>query len=139
VRNDGSLWAWGALPNSDGRSYSLCKEPMPVAGNHRWTKAAPSSGGSAAIRSGSTLWIGMLFSYGLNSWGFKTRDGWVELSDRKDWIAVTVSGDTVLALTADGRLWNWGFRSWEKPVIQSVLVYSRWPQLVANLGNDKTK
>ena len=139
VGNDGSLWAWGALPRSDGRSYSLCKEPMPAAGNHHWTKAAPSFGGSAAIRSDGTLWIGMLFSHGLNSWGFRTRDGCVELSDRKDWIAVTVSGDTVLALTADGRLWNWGFQPGENPVIQSLLIHSRWPRLVADLGNAETK
>ncbi len=81
----------------------------------------------------------MLFSHGLNSWGFKTRDGWVELSDRRDWIDVTVSGDTVLALTADGCLWNWGFRLGENPVIQSLLIHSRWPRLVADLGNAKTK
>ena len=136
---DGRLWVWGVLPNSDGRSYSLCKEPLPAAGNHRWTKAAPSFGGSAAIRTDGTLWIGLLFSYGLNSWGFKTRDGWVELSDRRDWIAATVSGDTVLALTADGRLWNWGFQPGENPVIQSFLIHSRWPRLVADLGNAKTK
>jgi hypothetical protein len=75
-------------------------------------------------------------------WRFRSGPGreWddlIKLSERSNWIAVAVAGETVLALSADGRLWEWGNPLDELPAKYRFLSYSRWPRLIADLGTAK--
>ena len=61
----------------------------------------------------------------------------IKLSERSDWIAAAIAGQTVLALSADGRLWEWGRPLDEPQGKRRFLSYSRWPKLIADLGTAK--
>jgi hypothetical protein len=138
LQHDGSLWAWGQVPNQTG-SYDPVREPTRVRVALSWKAVAPSFGGTAGISPDGTLWM---WPAADTWWRFRRSSGrqgddLIKLSDRSDWIATAIAGQTVLALSADGRLWEWGRPLDEPQGKRRFLSYSRWPRLIADLGTAK--
>ncbi len=101
-----------------------------------WKTVAPSFGGTVAISPDGTLWM---WPAADTWWRFRrsSRRQWddlIRLSERSNWVATAIAGQTVLALSADGRLWEWGNPPDEPPANRRFLSYSRWPRLIADLG-----
>ena len=141
LQNDGSLWVWGQVPHPPTGSYVLAWEPVRVGGALSLKPVAPSFGGAAGISSDGTLWM-WAAADAWRPWPFPSspggqRDDLTKMSERSNWIAVAVAGQTVLALSADGRLWEWGRPLDEPPGKRRFLSYSRWPRLLADLGTAK--
>ena len=140
LKDDGSLWAWGQVPDAQTRSYDVAREPVRVGGAFNWKTVAPSFGGTAGISSDGSLWMWAAGDT-WRPWQFRRsprgRDDLIKISERPDWIAVAVAGEQVLALSADGRLWEWGDPVDEPPARGRFLSYSRWPKLIADLGTAK--
>jgi alpha-tubulin suppressor-like RCC1 family protein len=140
LQKDGSLWAWGQVPNARTRSYDSVREPVRVGGALNWKTVAPSFGGTAGISSDGTLWMWVAADTWC-PWRFrrtgKPRDDLIKISERSNWIAAAVAGQTVLALSADGRLWEWGRPLDEQSDQRRFLSYSRRPRLIADLGTAK--
>ncbi len=135
LQHDGSLWAWGQVPNQTG-SYDPVREPTRVRVALSWKTVAPSFGGTVAISPDGTLWM---WPAADTWWRFRrsSRRQWddlIRLSERSNWVATAIAGQTVLALSADGRLWEWGNPPDEPPANRRFLSYSRWPRLIADLG-----
>jgi len=114
-----------------------------VGGASKWKTVAPSFGGTAGISSDGTLWM---WSAGDTwcPWQFRRspggrRDDLIKISERSNWIAVAVEGQTVLALSADGSLWEWGRPLDEPPGKRRFLSYSRRPRLIADLGQANSR
>jgi alpha-tubulin suppressor-like RCC1 family protein len=145
IQRDGGLWAWGRIPVAAARTWVPVKEPMRVGGESDWKTAAPSFGGTAGIRADGSLGMWET-SYTWLTWHFgKARaeqsSGLTKLSERSDWIAVASASQTmtILALSADGRLWTWGWPLDEPLARRRLLCYSRLPRLVTNLRDGETR
>jgi alpha-tubulin suppressor-like RCC1 family protein len=139
-QTDGSLWAWGQVPNSQTR-YDPVIEPTRVSEALNWTTLSPSFGGTAGISPDGSLWMWATADT-WRPWRFLRSSGrqgdLIKLSDRSNWIATAIKGEKVVALSADGRLWEWGYPLDEPPPKYPLLSYSRWPKLIADLGTAKS-
>jgi alpha-tubulin suppressor-like RCC1 family protein len=143
TQRDGRLWACGQVPVAGARSYITVREPMHVGGDTQWKALAPGFGNTAGIQADGTLWMWQ-DSYTRPTWRLgasrsRRVDGLAKISERSDWIAVAVSSDTVLGLSADGRLWSWGRPLNEPWTTRRFLCYSRRPELIADLARAVAK
>ena len=145
-QTDGSLWAWGQVPNFRIR-YDPVIEPARIGSASNWKTVAPSFGGTTGISPNGTLWM-WATAYTWRPWLFLRKsdtqgnnviqlDDVIQLSNRSNWVATAIVGETALALSADGRLWGWGQPLDEPPSERRFLSYSRWPRLIADLGTGK--
>ena len=140
-QNDGSLWAWRQVLDAQTGTYDLAREPVRVGGASRWKTVAPSFGGTTGISPDGILWMWATADT-WRPWRFRRssgtqRDDVIRLSERSNWVATAIAGETVLALSADGCLWEWGNPLDERPGKRRFLCYSRRPRLIADLGTAK--
>jgi alpha-tubulin suppressor-like RCC1 family protein len=141
LQNDGSLWAWGHGPGFLMLFHDPVREPVRVGGALNWKTVAPSLGGTTGISPNGTLWM-WATAYTWRPWLFLRNsetqgDDVIQLSNRSNWVATAIVGETVVALSADGGLWELGRPLDKPPGKRRFLAYSRWPRLIADLGTAK--
>jgi|GEM_PF-1698453 len=114
IRSDGSLWAWGYNPYGqvgNGESGNQLREPVRVLGDHEW--AMVSAGGVHVL---AVTREGHLYSWGGGPNGqlgqgaevqFLAEPGLVDST--REWISISAGFEFSTGVTADGKLWSWGF------------------------------
>ena len=113
VRNDGTLWAWGANEYGQlgiGTTNSII-EPVQVGNDANWLTVSEGAGAlhSLAIRDDGTLW-----AWGDNRFGQlglgHTNDVLdpVQMGTNANWESVAAGWRHSMALRTDGTLWAWG-------------------------------
>lgn len=122
IKNDGSVWAWGANNQGqvgDGTLTSRSKPVQVASGN--FIAVAATADSSAALKSDGSIWV----------WGgHNTINGTavgaplqpVQLAT--GFTALTAARDYFIALKADGSVWTWGLDQFaqSQPVCAAVIV-----------------
>jgi alpha-tubulin suppressor-like RCC1 family protein len=110
LRQDGTLWLWGANRNGQlgQRSPATSLSPLQL-GTATWRSVAVGTRHTVAVRADSTLWAwgdnaqGQL---GDGTYGARAVPG--QVGSRHDWVRVGAGAQHSLAIRADGTLWAWG-------------------------------
>jgi alpha-tubulin suppressor-like RCC1 family protein len=112
VRQDGSLWSWGANSGRLGDGTIAAKSsPVSVVGGFTdWCAASAGNGHSLGVRSNGSLW-----SWGCNSFG-QLGDGTTTsrlspvsvVGGFADWCAASAGEAHSLGVRSNGSLWSWG-------------------------------
>lgn len=114
VRQNGTLWAWGA-GNAIGNGSSMTcsrSSPVSVAGGFTdWCQASIGSNQAAAVRQNGTIWM-----WGSNNGG-RLGDGTTVdrcspvsvIGGFTDWCQVSTGGASTSAIRQNGTLWSWGY------------------------------
>lgn len=102
LRNDGTIWEWGAT------FYLWGAGPVQVGSGRDWVSIGAAPNYAVAIRRDGTLW-----AWGRN--GANTLSGvqlnltnLVQVGTENDWSAVEAGWNSMYALRRDGTLWVWG-------------------------------
>jgi len=125
IREDGTLWAWGANEFGElgtgwigpGRSWErFTTIPFEVQRGTTWAYVSTTIGGhhahTAAIREDGSLWVwgggqpGHHPILGLGGWENQLSPA--RLGTDYDWVSVSVVGTNTMAIREDGSLWAWG-------------------------------
>jgi alpha-tubulin suppressor-like RCC1 family protein len=111
IKNDGTLWAWGA--NSfgmlgDGTTITR-KSPVQIGTDTNWSKISAGTVNTLAIKNDGTLW-----AWGRNNSG-QLGDGTIinklvptQIGVDSDWKEISVGQLHCIALKSNGTLWAWG-------------------------------
>jgi alpha-tubulin suppressor-like RCC1 family protein len=114
VRQNGTLWAWGANGSGrlgDGTTVDQSSPVSVVGGFTDWCQVSAGSAHTAAVRQNGTLW----------AWGcgYRGRLGDGTTTDKSspvsvvggftDWCQVSAGGTMNAAVRQNGTLWAWGF------------------------------
>jgi len=114
VRNDGSVWSWGAgesgqLGDGNGGIGFMNSTPQQVAGLGGVTQVAEGRGFVLALKSDGTVW-----AWGSNNQG-QLGDGTttdrtrpVQVSGLSNVVEIAAGDFYAVARKADGTIWNWG-------------------------------
>lgn len=111
LKNDGSLWAWGAnhLGQLGIGGNSATNRPTQVGNDSDWVSVAAGDEHSVGVRSDGSLW-----SWGNNSSGqlgtgtTTSANQPVQVGTRRDWIMASAGRSHTMAIRRDGTLWAWG-------------------------------
>jgi trimeric autotransporter adhesin len=116
IKNDGTLWIWGAGSSGMGGTNSTASKLTPVttfAGGNDWKQVTCGGSHTAAIKTDGTLWV-----WGLGVTGkLGTLDTQNKLTPvttfagGNDWRQVVCGGQYTAAIKTDGTLWCWGNNS----------------------------
>ncbi|HEX9092974.1 MAG TPA: hypothetical protein VF902_03240, partial [Coriobacteriia bacterium] len=115
VKQDGSLWTWGA--NFSGQlglgsgAPTVSPSPSRVGTGTDWTMAVGANQTSVALRRDGTLWTWGADAYGQLGDGLpwnqdSNAPGQVETDS--DWVSIGCGGNHVVAVKRAGTLWAWG-------------------------------
>lgn len=138
VRDDGTLWAWGAmLHNYVGRNAIKGR----IGSETNWVAVTCANDAAGdlkvvALKTDGSLW----------RWDFSLRQRSdpaaakpVRFSSHNDWLAITGDWNGLVGLAADGSLWHWQFEPTSSlagfNVLPPLLATSRRPQLLGNIFN----
>lgn len=111
IKDDGSLWAWGANSHGQlGDGTSLGKTtPIKVGEDRDWLMVQAGFRYSVSLKMDGTLW-----AWGANHYG-QLGDGTTQdkstpsqIGVSADWISLSAGDGHVFALKKDGSLWGWG-------------------------------
>lgn len=109
LRDDGSLWVWGANAAGQLGLGTTVARPTPQRVPGDWISAAGGAAYSLGVKADGTLW-----AWGSNSSG-ELGDGTtvaktapVRIGTAVDWERVFAAGSSSYALKSDGTLWAWG-------------------------------
>ncbi len=112
IKNDGTLWAWGA--NRSGQlgdgTTDYRNSPVQVGIDIDWQSVSVGGDHTVAVKTDGTLW-----TWGANGGG-QLGDGTtiyrnspVQVgSDDTHWQSVSAGSEHTVAIKADGTLWSWG-------------------------------
>lgn len=146
IKNDGTLWAWGdnfygQLGTAPGGEEFA---PIQIGTDTNWSKVACGMFFSIAIKSDSTLW-----GWGSNAYGQVNEldpnnfvQGPTMISTDSTWAEVVCGDAHSLALTADGKLYGWGFNfngtvgngnsgAGSEAVLQQIAIGETWISIAA--------
>lgn len=111
LRQDGSLWSWGANMSGElGDGSGLQLTPTQIAPPSMWRSVAAGLVFSAGIKADGTLW----------TWGYNyfrqlgngtddvAQSAPTQISSATTWQTVAVGANHGLAIRQDGTLWAWG-------------------------------
>ena len=111
IKNDGTLWAWGANyfgMLGDG-TYFTRISPVQIGSETNWSKIATGEVNSLALKTDGTLW-----AWGRNNSG-QLGDGTnteklvpIQVGVDSDWKEISVGTLHCIALKSNGTLWTWG-------------------------------
>lgn len=111
IKQDGSLWAWGA--NGEGQlgdgTFTNRLTPKRIGTGTNWSKIATGEYHTLAIKTDGTLW-----AWGNNSDGELGNGNYtgfaspIQIGSSTQWVAVAAGSNFSLALKSDGTLWAWG-------------------------------
>ena len=112
IRDDGTLWCWGAGPDGRlglGDDVENSGEPTRVGEDDDWTSVTSGDFYTCAIRDDSSLWC-----WGQNTWG-QLGDGTNDqastpqpVAGERQWKSVEAGQKTTCAIADDATLWCWG-------------------------------
>lgn len=111
IRQDGSLWMWGAnlMGQLGDGTTSTRQAPVQIAAGSTWQTLALGNNFTLGIRSNGSLWA---WGYNINGQigdGSNTqRISPVQVGGDTDWAKVTATTSHSLALKTNGSLWAWG-------------------------------
>ena len=137
IKTNGQMWAWGKNQHGQlgidwGTNY--CSSPRQVAGT--WDCANFGDDMGMGIKSDGTLW-----AYGVNTNGQMGQNTTtpgisspIQVGSATDWMkdndsAVSCSGNTMIALKADGTIWAWGLNNYGALGQNNTVKYSSPVQL----------
>lgn len=111
IKNDGTLWAWGA--NSEGElgdgTNTARTVPTQIGTATNWKKVVTGAQYTIGLKTNGTLW-----SWGYNSLGqlgvgnTVDRNVPTQIGTATDWVDVDAGVEHALAIKANGTLWGWG-------------------------------
>lgn len=111
IRDDGTLWAWGAGANGALGNGLTTNQSSPVSvlgGFTDWKQASIGGSMGAAIRQNGTLWTwGISNALGHNSTSPRSSPGTVS-GEGTNWKQISAGGTCAAAIKTDGSLWTWG-------------------------------
>jgi alpha-tubulin suppressor-like RCC1 family protein len=114
VKNDGTLWAWGANSYGqlgDGTTASQLS-PRQIGTESGWVSVAAGFMHSVAIKGDGTIWAWGYNNYGqLGDGTTSTRFVPTVVGTGTTWVSVASGDSHVLAVKGDGTLWAWGANS----------------------------
>lgn len=105
LKNDGSLWVWGARTSATPNSLASVEAPRMIGSGYS-DIASGQHGDMLALKADGSLWQFQRNPSNAPFAPVKIADGYV---------AVTTSFFATFALKADGTLWNWGPNAANKP------------------------
>ena len=114
MKEDGTLWAWGANTNGqlgDGTT-TASTTPVQIGTDTDWRSIAASGSRTLALKQNGTLW-----GWGLNTNGqigdntTTQRNAPVQVGTATDWRSITAGVTHSLAIKTNGTLWAWGINS----------------------------
>ena len=111
LREDGTLWAWGANGSGELGNGTLtsAKTPQPILTNQTWQVVAAGYFHTVALREDGTLWAWGVNSSGQLGNGTLTSTNTPQpILTNQTWQAVATGRSHTVALRADGTLWAWG-------------------------------
>ncbi|MDR3457913.1 MAG: ABC transporter permease subunit [Verrucomicrobiae bacterium] len=151
ILEDGTFRIWADMRlGGKRRTYDWAPADLQIGSSTNWLALAGGNEKIVTLKDDGTLWL----------WDFRDRSnrGWDEawseqdtvkivptrLGSCSDWIAISGSSESVVALAADGSLWFWPLYRPEnfnnnhgdqpdQPDIQPWLDFSRKPQLLGNV------
>lgn len=114
IKNNGTLWVWGASTSNSlgfGNSNPVTV-PTQLGTDTDWQYCVGGFNHSLAIKTNGTLW-----GWGLNNLGYlgdgttTTRTTPVQIGTDNNWAMISTTSRHTLALKTDGTLWAWGFNN----------------------------
>ena len=111
IKNDGTLWAWGANDSGQLGSNTVLyrSSPVQIGALTTWSVISGGTTQSAAIKTDGTLWTWGINTYG--SLGDNTainRSSPVQVGALATWSNINAGQDHIMAIKTDGTLWTWG-------------------------------
>jgi alpha-tubulin suppressor-like RCC1 family protein len=114
IRNDGTLWAWGANTSGQLGDGSIADKntPVQIGVAADWARISAGSLHSLGIRSDGTLWAwGNNESGQLGDGSNETRLTPVQIGSATTWVSVKAGAFHSIGIRTDGTLWTWGINS----------------------------
>ena len=131
IKTDGTLWSWGwnfygqlgiNIVSAAGKGNSVPVQILGGGTNWKQVSAGPGLGHTAAIKTGGTLWL-----WGLNSYGALGLNDTTNRSSPTqvtgggtNWKTVNAGYARTAAIKTDGTLWLWGLNSFGQLGINST-------------------
>jgi hypothetical protein len=151
IREDGTFRIWAYLHlREKRRDYEWAATDLQIGSSTNWVAVADGREHVVTLKDDGTLWL----------WDFRNRynRGWDEarseqevlkavptrLGSCADWVAISGSDESVVALSADGGLWYWPLSrpyysdtyNSDRPKIEPWLDISHKPRLIGNVFAD---
>jgi len=115
IKDDGTLWAWGANHNGqlgDGTTENK-DTPIQITSSHEWQQIFTKHNSSFAIKRDGTLW-----AWGENRYATLGNDSIndqhtpVQITDSNNWRHISSGQSHTVGLKTNGTLWTWGDNSY---------------------------
>jgi alpha-tubulin suppressor-like RCC1 family protein/C1A family cysteine protease len=140
LKNDGTVWAWGANDYGQlgNRSTNSSDFPIQVSNLTGIIAIAGGREHSLALKSDGTVWAwGLNCSGQLGNGTILNSNVPIQIGNLTDVIAIDGEGDHSLALKNDGTVWTWGDNSWGQlgngtTINSNNPVQVLWPSLNAS-------
>jgi len=118
VKNDGTLWSWGANSygrfgnNSVGETSSSPVQTISGGSNWKFVTTSGWTGTVAAIKTDGTLWLWGSGAYGiLGNNDISNQCSPVQTLTAGTWKTISLGSGSAAAIKSDGTLWTWGNNS----------------------------
>jgi len=112
IRNDGSLWAWGANANGRAGLGEIAQQNYParIGSDYDWESVSAGQVHGMAIRTDGSLWAWGTNGNGRTGLGTTSGDtnSPARVGTDYDWESVSAGNLHTMAIRTDGSLWAWG-------------------------------
>jgi alpha-tubulin suppressor-like RCC1 family protein len=111
IKNDGTLWAWGANNSGElGDGTNISKNsPIQIGSSNDWNSIASGLGFTLALKNDGTLW-----AWGRNNFGQLGDGTYIDKATpvqigTSNWQSITAGYWFSIGVKSDGTLWSWGY------------------------------
>jgi hypothetical protein len=133
IKNDGTLWAWGADNNGNTGSGETANQaflfPVQISNDNDWKEIDAGPTHSLAIKNDGTLWM-----WGRLDWTVQNSQIYepTQIGTENDWKMISAGSYTAAAIKNNGTLWVWGMNGYGQLGIGNAQTQS----LPVQLGTD---